>query len=445
MTIKHIAMVLEAEGIDGAEKLLLIAYCNRTDDYGYCWPGQHRLADDCGTSVATVKRVKKRLVEKELIASKRRLDPRTGEPITNLTRVNIELLAAMKRKPRVYDDNVIERITFAADVPLPTKKKKKAPRTQTDADQLKAQDEPDPVDNADTPSDQLKVQDEPDPGPEMSPTSGQLGPGVVGNLSPGSGQVDPLNLSHPPEKPHTTVLPSIPTSADGIGQKDGMDGQVDPVRVREQPQVVKQSEGVSLLQAVAFRRPELTLTGRVLTDQGLMVTGLLASGWAPQNVMAELLRPLPAKTRSVGAVISKRLATMASTPVPKPMQMPMPRMEEPGPVVWEQYEQTKVHQRQTVPDRSPHQSSGSHHGYAAERWKDCAECYDPIFTYTGSEVCAKCLSWPVCKTCSVRVAPEAACDFCHVVPVQTKFEVCEVHGEQFVPGTVCFQCSVPRP
>src|SRR5690606_7860436 len=82
VTIKHIAMVVEAEGLDGPEKLLLLAYCNRTDDHGYCWPGQQRLADDCGTSLATVKRTKKRLIEKKLIASMRRVDPRTGEPIS---------------------------------------------------------------------------------------------------------------------------------------------------------------------------------------------------------------------------------------------------------------------------------------------------------------------------------------------------------------------------
>lgn len=444
MTIKHIAMVLEAEGLDGAEKLLLIAYCNRTDDHGYCWPGQHRLADDCGTSVATVKRVKKKLVEKKLIASQRRLDPRTGEPITNLTRVNIELLAAMKRKGRDYDDNVIERITFAADVPLPTKKKKAPRNGEAGSDQLRAQDEPDPVENTDTGPDLLKVQDEPDPGLKMSPTSDQLEPEVVGNLSPGSGQVDPLTLSHPPENPQPTVRPSIPAPANGRGKEDGMDGQVDPVPVREQPQAVVESEGVSLLQAVALRRPDLTLTGKVLSDQGLMVTGLLASGWAPQNVMAELLRPLPIDTRSVGAVISKRLAIMANTPVPRPMQMPMPRTEESGPVDWERYEQTKA-QRQTVPDRSPHQSSGSFHGYAAERWADCAGCYDPMFTPTGSELCARCLGWPMCTACSVRVAPGAPCDSCFVVPLQTELEVCEVHGESFVPGTSCFQCTVPRP
>ncbi|WP_199846139.1 helix-turn-helix domain-containing protein, partial [Streptomyces sp. H-KF8] len=80
MTIKHIAMVLDAEGLDGPEKLLLIAYCNRTDDHGYCWPASKRLADDCGTSIATVKRVKAKLIKKKLIASQRRLDPRTGEP-----------------------------------------------------------------------------------------------------------------------------------------------------------------------------------------------------------------------------------------------------------------------------------------------------------------------------------------------------------------------------
>lgn len=127
------------------------------------------------------------------------------------------------------------------------------------------------------------------------------------------------------------------------------------------------------------------------------------------------------------------------------MQMPMPRMGEPSPVDWEQYEQAKADQRQTVPDLSPHQSSGAYHGSAAGRWPDCAGCYDPMFTDTGSELCARCLGWPMCTACSVRVAPGKPCSSCFVVPVQTQFEVCEVHEEEFVPGTTCFQCSVPRP
>jgi hypothetical protein len=113
--IQHIAMVLEAEGLNGPEKLLLIAYCNHTDGRGYVTAGIPRLADETGTSERTVKRVNAQLKAKKLIKSARRVNPRTGEPTTNLTRVNLALLASMKRPEREYDDSLIEALTFPED------------------------------------------------------------------------------------------------------------------------------------------------------------------------------------------------------------------------------------------------------------------------------------------------------------------------------------------
>ncbi|MFF1600710.1 helix-turn-helix domain-containing protein [Streptomyces mirabilis] len=312
MTIKHISMVLEAEGLDGPEKLLLIAYCNRTDDHGYCWPGQQRLADDCGTSPATVKRVKKKLVEKRLIASQRRLDPKTGEPITNLTRVNLELLAQMKRKPTDYDDNVIERITFDADAPLPQKKRKAAKGAAQGADQVMAQDEPDPVDNPDTPSDLLRGQDEPDPELKMSPTPGQDDPDLPPKLSPGSGQVEPLTVSDPPQNHQGTVHPSVGSTA-APGTEGGTDGKKSP---RAE---IELTEGVRFLQALGQELPELVLAGKVLADQGMVVDELFRLGWDVKTLWPWLARPLPDPLqKTVGAVIAGRLRELLVTPVPGP-------------------------------------------------------------------------------------------------------------------------------
>lgn len=310
MTIKHISMVLEAEGLDGPEKLLLIAYCNRTDDHGYCWPGQERLAADCGTSVATVKRVKKKLIEKKLIASQRRLDPQTNEPITNLTRVNLELLAAMKRKPTDYDDNVIERLTFDADAPLPQKKRKAPKGSGQDADQVTAQDEPDPVDNSGTPSDLLMGQDEPDPELKMSPTSDQDEPDLPPKLSPGSGQVEPLTVSDPPQNHQGTVRPSV-GSTDPSSTEGGTDG------TKHAQEEIELTEGVRLLQALGQERPELMLAGKVLADQGMVVDELFRLGWDVTTLWPWLVRPLPSPLKkSVGAVIAGRLKELLVTPVP---------------------------------------------------------------------------------------------------------------------------------
>ncbi|MCG8971860.1 helix-turn-helix domain-containing protein [Streptomyces sp. CL12-4] len=334
------AMVLEAEGLDGPEKLLMIAYCNRTDDHGYCWPGQQRLADDCGTSPATVKRVKKRLVEKRLIASERRLDPKTGEPITNLTRVNLELLAAMKRAAGDYDDNVIERITFDADAPLPAKKKKAPKGTGKGADQVMAQDEPDPVDNPDTPSDLLKAQDEPDPGLKLSPTPAQVEPDHGVKLSPTRVQVEPLTVSDPPENPQRTVHPSV-GSTDAPAAEGRTDGQQSP------PSQIRRTEGVRFLQELGNAYPRLMITGKPLQDQGQVVDELFTRGWHDEVLWGLLTRPLPENLRKdVSALLAKRLRDILDSPVPSPRRTwedeptPTPRQHTAGadPVIPRHYE-----------------------------------------------------------------------------------------------------------
>ncbi|MFE9413919.1 helix-turn-helix domain-containing protein [Streptomyces sp. NPDC006704] len=114
MSAEHMGMVFAAEGLDGSEKLLLLGYTNWTDPYGYCWPSEERLADDCGTSRSTVQRAKRKLVKRKLLKSVRRTNSK-GEPISNLSRVNLPLLASMARKRTTYDDNLIDQITFDDD------------------------------------------------------------------------------------------------------------------------------------------------------------------------------------------------------------------------------------------------------------------------------------------------------------------------------------------
>lgn len=120
MSVTHMAMVFAADGLSGSETLLLLGYTNYTDQHGYCWPSEKRLADDCGISVSTVARTKRALVTRSLVKSVRRVNPRTGEPISNLTRVNLPLLGSMKRKTKHYDDDLIGEITFGgAPAPHP--------------------------------------------------------------------------------------------------------------------------------------------------------------------------------------------------------------------------------------------------------------------------------------------------------------------------------------
>lgn len=108
------AMVFAADGLEGSEKLLLLAYTNFTDAHGYCWPGEERLAADTGTSVSTVRRTKKKLIGRNLVKSIRR--PETS----NLARVNLPLLASMSRPRKAFDDNEVERLSFGQQAQDPS-------------------------------------------------------------------------------------------------------------------------------------------------------------------------------------------------------------------------------------------------------------------------------------------------------------------------------------
>jgi hypothetical protein len=174
-------MVLDAEGLNGSEKLLLIAYCNHTDGSGYVKAGVPRLVDETGTSPATVKRVSALLRKRKLIKSVRRVDPRTGVPIPNLTRVNLAMLASMKRPEPDYGDSLIEALTFDEDTP------------KTASDLLIAQSEPDPGLNLSP----TLAQSEPDPGLNLSP-----------NPFPSSVRTDP-----DPEESEAAQTENKPTAA----------------------------------------------------------------------------------------------------------------------------------------------------------------------------------------------------------------------------------------
>lgn len=152
--IDHMAMVFAAEGLDASETVLMLAYCNHTDAHGYCWPGIARLADETGMSERTVKRTNTRLKARKLIKSVRRTG-KDGTPVTNLTRVNLALLNSMRRPERVYDDNLVEALTFDDETPK-------------DASEL------------------LKCQSDTYPGAKLAPARGQSDTWVGVNLAPKS-------------------------------------------------------------------------------------------------------------------------------------------------------------------------------------------------------------------------------------------------------------------
>lgn len=187
--IDHIALVYAAnDTLTSTEKHLLGAYCNHTDPHGYCWPGIERLCDETNLSRATIKRTNASLKKKGLIKSVRRVNPKTQEPITNLTRVNVALLRSLRRPEGTYNDNLMEAITFEEEPP-------------------------------ETPPDLLMAQNEPYPGLRMSPTPAQNEPYPGLKMSPKTS----LETSEEPSSP-----PSPPRADDAAHDPSGREDEISP-------------------------------------------------------------------------------------------------------------------------------------------------------------------------------------------------------------------------
>lgn len=139
MSIQHMQMVFDAGGLASGEKSILLAYCNFTDAHGYCWPGVERIADMTGFSDRGVKKLRKALIERGLLATSSRVNAQ-GVRTTNITRVNLAKLAAMRMPEKTYKDNVVHELEFkddtASDQPKGT--------TDTDSEQPKCTEFPDP-------------------------------------------------------------------------------------------------------------------------------------------------------------------------------------------------------------------------------------------------------------------------------------------------------------
>lgn len=139
MSIQHMQMVFDAGDLASGEKSVLLAYCNFTDAHGYCWPGVERIADMTGFSDRGVKKIRKALIERGLLATSSRVNAQ-GVRTTNITRVNLAKLGSMRMPEKSYKDNVVHELEFkddaAPDQPKGT--------TGTDADQPKCTEFPDP-------------------------------------------------------------------------------------------------------------------------------------------------------------------------------------------------------------------------------------------------------------------------------------------------------------
>ena len=139
MSIQHMQMVFDAEGLTSGEKAILLAYCNFTDPHGYCWPGVERIADMTAYSDRGVKKIRKALIERGLLATSSRVNAQ-GVRTTNITRVNLDKLASMRMPEKTYKDNVVHELEFTETTPDQPKG-----TGGTDSDQPKCTQFPDPV------------------------------------------------------------------------------------------------------------------------------------------------------------------------------------------------------------------------------------------------------------------------------------------------------------
>ncbi|MFF3598039.1 hypothetical protein [Kitasatospora indigofera] len=108
------------------------------------------------------------------------------------------------------------------------------------------------------------------------------------------------------------------------------------------------SQGVELLMELGRREPQMALAGKVLTDQGTLMDGLLATGWDRSALLGILAAPLPEKiSTSVAAVIAGRIRRIPACP---PMQRDpsMPPVSVPAPRTVEQ----------EIESRSQHECQG---------------------------------------------------------------------------------------
>ncbi|MFB6629920.1 helix-turn-helix domain-containing protein [Streptomyces sp. NPDC056362] len=246
-----------------------------------------------------------------------------------------------------------------------------------------------------------------------------------------------VTQTSPSTRPSNPPRPSVGSSEAPDG---GTDGHSDDIRTQKKAaRAIARTPGVDLLLGIGGQRPELLLTGRVLEDQGRMVDGLLLSDWPRDLILTSLLRPLPENTRSVGAVISRRLSDLARTPVPRPLAMPAPR----GPEDASWGRDGDHRDDGWDPDRMTPGEDAHDLVLRRARFADCVECRDPIVTPTGTARCVKCERWERCPVCRAFVQPGAACESCEVRPAHVRFEECSEHGDRFVAGTACFQCAAP--
>ncbi|MFF4836965.1 hypothetical protein [Streptomyces sp. NPDC001315] len=150
--------------------------------------------------------------------------------------------------------------------------------------------------------------------------------------------------------------------------------------------------GIQLLLEIGASRPELLLTGKVLTDQGRVATVMLEAGWSSEQLRHVITdRPLPQPVRTtVGAIIAARLRAAQAYPPPATLDGCHHRGDvmEAEPQGWPSAERSSTASAaRTVTEALTYRAL-----------VECAGCGVPG-TAPGEDLCPACLGWPLCRTC----------------------------------------------
>lgn len=318
MSVEHMSLAFKArhDDLGGPEKLLLLAYTNFTDAHGYCWPGEKRLAHMTGTSLRTVQRAKKELSRLRLIKSERRKHPRTGDPISNLTRVNLPYLATLARGHEDYDDDLIGRISFDTDDAPPPDGDNTPPDTEQDPDLLTRQPDGYPFAD-DTPPDLLTRQSD-------GTVPSDWREGAV-NLTGGCRQDGGQSFSDPSENSlsHPSRASASQPASDGPAAEDERD------HAPEDDTEPGPTDADAIYDAYATAYQAVHQVVPVGHQVHSDAETLLASGW-PTGHLIKLATELPAKGYASLARHAEHNPPPKNTNRAR-LQLPPPCPEHPGP------------------------------------------------------------------------------------------------------------------
>ncbi|WP_405425538.1 hypothetical protein [Streptomyces erythrochromogenes] len=246
--------------------------------------------------------------------------------------------------------------------------------------------------------DPSSTQDEPPVRPSVSVGSGVRASETDGRTD-GSGGV----IEEEPVRPR--AVEAGPAEADAAPEKGAAAAEAVPGEgpAADSPPAPG-TPGEQLLREISAWNPRFTLTGQTFTDQGRMVTGMLASGWKAANIREVITgRPLPDPlTRTVGSIVSWRLKKAAENLPPSPTATwgPVPAQPRSG-----EYNPVD-HSSTAVAGRTVEEAKNHRVHY------ECAVCSrEPV---PGFDLCEDCAELPDCANGCGRRAPDEGekCDAC---------------------------------